>query len=109
MKIKLKSIGDLRDYFGREPQEIEMPDKAVMADLFGVIEERWGSVLPAYLWDREKKRFRGAVALLVDKKVIHNMKTPLKDGMEIQLLKAIAGGCGSTTQRSYAQINLETT
>jgi molybdopterin converting factor small subunit len=92
MKIRLKSIGDLREYFGREPQEIELPENAVMRDLFPVIEERWGTVLPAYLWDREKKRFRGTVALLVEKRVIHDFKTPLKDGMEIQLLKAIAGG-----------------
>jgi molybdopterin converting factor small subunit len=92
MKIRLKSIGDLREYFGREPQEIELPDNAVMGDLFPVIEERWGAVLPAYLWDKDKQRFRGAVALLVEKRVIHDFKTPLKNGMEVQLLKAIAGG-----------------
>jgi molybdopterin converting factor small subunit len=92
MKIRLKSIGDLREYFGRDPQEIELPENAVIGDLFPMIEERWGSILPAYLWDREKKRFKGAVAMLIDKRVIHDFKTPLKDGMEIQLLKAIAGG-----------------
>jgi molybdopterin converting factor small subunit len=92
MKIRLKTIGDLRDYFGREPQEIELQENAVMEDLFPVIEQRWGAILPAYLWDREKKRFKGAVALLVEKRVIHDFKTPLKDGMEIQLLKAMAGG-----------------
>jgi molybdopterin converting factor small subunit len=92
MKIRLKSIGDLRDYFGREPQEIELPENAVMGDLFPVIEERWGTILPAYLWDREKQRFKGAVVLLVDKRVIHDFKAPLNDGMEVQILKAIAGG-----------------
>jgi molybdopterin converting factor small subunit len=92
MKIRLKTIGDLREYFGREPQEIELPDNAVMRDIFPVIEERWGPVLPAYLWDRKKKRFKGAVAVLVEKRVIHDFKTPLKDGMEVQLLKAMAGG-----------------
>ena len=92
MKIRLKTIGDLRDYFGREPQEIELPENAVMGDLFPVIEQRWGAILPAYLWDRDKKRFKGAVAILVEKKVIHDCKTPLKDGMEVQLLKAMAGG-----------------
>jgi molybdopterin converting factor small subunit len=92
MKIRLKSIGDLRDYFGREAQEIEMQENAVVRDLFQVIEDRWGAILPTYLWDRDKKRFKGAVALLVDKQVIRDFGTPLKDGMEIQLLKAIAGG-----------------
>jgi molybdopterin converting factor small subunit len=92
MKIRLKTIGDLREYFGREPQEIVLPENAVMGDLFPVIEDRWGTVLPSYLWDRDKKRFKGAVAVLVEKRVIHDFKTPLKDGMEVQLLKAMAGG-----------------
>ena len=92
MKIRLKSIGDLRDYFGREPREIELPENAIMGDLFPVINEYWGTILPAYLWDREKLCFKGAVVLLVDKRVIHDFKTPLKDGMEVQILKAIAGG-----------------
>ena len=68
MKIRLKTIGDFRDYFGREPQEIELPENAVMGDLFPMIEQRWGAILPAYLWDREKKRFKGAVAILVEKR-----------------------------------------
>ena len=40
MKIRLKCIGDLREYFGREPEEIEITENAVMEDLFPVIEER---------------------------------------------------------------------
>ncbi len=92
MKIRLKTIGDLREYFGREPQLIELPEAAVMADLCEVIGDRWGAVLPRYLWDGENRRFKGSVAILIEKKVIHDLKTPLQDGMEIQLLKAIAGG-----------------
>lgn len=48
MKVILKPIGDLRDYFGREPQEIELPHQAVVRDLLEVIAERWGK-RPAYV------------------------------------------------------------
>ena len=92
MKIRLKSIGDLRDYFGREPQEIELPADASVRALLAAIGERWGSALPPYLWDPEKGQFRGAVFLLADQHVIQDMETPLRDGQEIVLMRALSGG-----------------
>jgi molybdopterin converting factor small subunit len=92
MRILFKPIGDLRDYFGREPQEIELPDHAVVGDLLEVVAERWGSVLPAYLWDGQKRAFRGAVYFVVDGKVLKDLDAPLRDGLEVTLLKALAGG-----------------
>lgn len=92
MKILLRPIGDLRDYFGREPQEIELPDLAAVRDLLEVIAERWGSALPAYLWDAQRRAFRGAVYFVVDNKVLKDLDAPLRDGLEVTLLKALAGG-----------------
>jgi hypothetical protein len=92
MKIILKPIGDLRDYFGREPLEIELPENATAKDLLTVIGEGWSTKLPAYLWDAQKCKFRGAVYLVVDKKVIQHLSTPLHDGIEVVLLKALSGG-----------------
>lgn len=92
MKIILKPIGDLRDYFGREPLEIELTENATAKDLLTIIGEDWGAKLPAYLWDAQKGAFRGAVYLVVDKKVIQDLNTPLHDGIEVVLLKALSGG-----------------
>ncbi len=92
MRIFFKPIGDLRDYFGREPQEIELPDHAVVRDLLEVIAERWGSALPTYLWDVQQRAFRGAVFFVVDGKVLKDLDAPLQDGLEVTLLKALSGG-----------------
>ncbi|MGB9586502.1 MAG: MoaD/ThiS family protein [Anaerolineales bacterium] len=92
MKILLKPIGDLHDYFGREPLEIQLPDNAEAKDLLIAIGERWGSNLPMYLWDSQKCTFRGPVFLVVDSKVLKDPHTPLRDGQEVVLLKALAGG-----------------
>ncbi len=92
MKVYLKSIGDLRDYFGREPQEFILPEEASAAHLLAGIEERYGKLIPAYMWDFEAHRFRGPIVLLVDKKVIQNFDTPLRDGLEVTLMKALMGG-----------------
>ena len=92
MKVYLKSIGDLRDYLGREPREIELPPGALFGELLALIGERWGRALPPFIWDAEKQQFRGAVFFVVDKQVVQDMSMPLKDGQEIALMRALSGG-----------------
>jgi len=92
MKVHLKSIGDLRDYFGRATQEVELADGSSFEDLLAAIGERWGSHLPHYLWNAEKNRFRGAVFFLMSEQVVQDLGSPLEDGGEVVLLKAISGG-----------------
>ena len=92
MKVYLKSIGDLRDYLGRDPLEIELPAGAVFEELLVLIGERWGKVLPPFIWDSDKQQFRGAVFFVIDKHVVQDMATPLQDGQEIALMRALSGG-----------------
>jgi molybdopterin converting factor small subunit len=92
MKVIFRAIGDLRDYLGRSPQEFNLSEDSCVQDLLEEIELRHGPVLPTYLWDFEKHHFRGPVFLVVDNKAIQDFNTPLKDGLEITVVKAIAGG-----------------
>lgn len=82
----------MRDYFGRDPVVVELPDAAVARDLLDWMDARWGADLPAYLWDREGRRFKGPVLLVVDKKAVQNENALLLDGTEVWLMRAIAGG-----------------
>jgi len=92
MKVYVKSIGDLRDYLGRDPQEIELPAGALFGELLALIGKRWGKVLPPFIWDADKHQFRGAVFFVVDKQVVQDMNMPLEDGQEIALMRALSGG-----------------
>lgn len=93
MKVYLKSIGDLRDYLGREPQEIELPEGARFGQLLALIGGRWGKRLPPFIWDADKQQFRGALFFVVDKHVVQDMDMPLEDGQEVALMRALSGGC----------------
>jgi hypothetical protein len=95
MKIHLRSIGDLRDYFGRDLQEIDLNEKATLRDLLLAIDDRWGITLPPYLWDASKKQFRGPVFFLINKEVAQDLDTPLRDGLQVDLMRALVGGCRS--------------
>jgi hypothetical protein len=92
MKIHLKSIGDLRDYFGRATQEVELDEGSSFEDLLETIGERWGPHLPHYLWDAQKNRFRGAVFFLMSEHVVQDLGSPLEDGGEVVLMRALSGG-----------------
>ncbi len=92
MRITFKSIGDLRDYFGREPQEIEFQENSVLKDVLGWITEHYEATLPAYMWNAQEHQFRGPVVLIINKKVATDMNTPLTDGLEVTVMKALVGG-----------------
>ena len=92
MRIRLKTVGDLREYFGKAPQEIELADGASFADLQAFIGSRWGGKLPRYMWDVEKQQFRGAVFFVLDKHVVQDLDTALENGGEVMLVRAISGG-----------------
>ena len=91
MKIRLKAVGDLRDYFGKAPLELELPGGASFGDLQALIGARWGTKLPSYMWDAERRQFRGAVFLVLNKHVVQDLETPLEDGGEVMLSEGDLG------------------
>jgi hypothetical protein len=92
MKIIFRSIAGLRDYFGREPVELEPPEDATLQTVIETIGVRWGSELPAYMWDHSKTQFRGPILLLIDRKVPSDSNVPLRNGQEVTVMKALVGG-----------------
>jgi hypothetical protein len=92
VRITFVAVADLREYFGREPVELQLPDEATLYSVLELIAQRWGPQLPAYMWDGARQRFRGPILLLVDKKVQLDHSTRLCDGQEVTVMHALAGG-----------------
>lgn len=92
LKVTFRSVADLREYFGREPVELQLAEDATLHSLLQVIAQRWGPQLPAYMWDAQQNVFRGPILLLVNKKVVLDLSTALRDGQEVTVMHALAGG-----------------
>ncbi len=92
MKVMVKGIGDLAEYFGKESRSVDLPDNGRVKDLLQAIEQTWGAGLPAYLWDFEKHQFRGPVMLVMNKKALQDLDALLQDGSDIRIMRAVAGG-----------------
>jgi hypothetical protein len=92
MIIYLRPIGDLRDYFGQGPISVEIQKSGCIDDLYSVIYQRWGNILPPYIWDADKHELRGPVYLVAEGKILNGADTKLHDQQEIVIMKALAGG-----------------
>ena len=92
MHVYLKAIGMFTQYLGKEPIQVELEDQATLRDLFGHIDRCLTDRFPEYLWNPEKRRFRGPVVISIDKKVTTDLAVQLEEGQEIQVIKAFVGG-----------------
>lgn len=92
MKVYINAFGLLKKYFGDSKYCLEIPKGSTMYDLMNAINGVWGEKLPPYLWDSGKKRFRGSVVIMIQKKAVTSMETLLKEGQEVNLYKVLAGG-----------------
>jgi molybdopterin converting factor small subunit len=92
MQVRLKAVGELREHFGREPQDVELPEGATFRSLLTEIGARWGAQLPPQVWDGGKGEFRGAVYLVRNGHAVLDPATMIEDGEEIVALRALSGG-----------------
>jgi hypothetical protein len=92
MKILLEGTGPLKEYLGDNALEVEMLPEAIVADLYPLIEARWGSSLPAHLWNSAKQKFRGAVVVVINGTPVQDIDRRLNHGDHVQLVKALTGG-----------------
>lgn len=92
MKIFLEGTGPLKEYMGKETLEIEVGADSTVADLYPVIDEHWGSVLPPHIWNSKKHNFRGAVIVVINGTPVRDINLKLNQGDQIQLVKVLTGG-----------------
>ncbi len=88
----MSAFGPLRRYFGAEKKALEMQSGATVADLWRIVDEIWGDLLPADVWDRGERRFRKGVALFMNSVRVSDFSQRIEDDAEFYLLEFMAGG-----------------
>ena len=92
MIVCLRVFGSLAHYLGGARVKVELPRDATLRDLMNLIDSRWGTQIPAQLWDGEVKRFRSPVTVMIGGNDIHDEGTPLSEQDEVFVLVPLAGG-----------------
>ena len=92
MHLFLKATGILTRYIGEAPLRIELAENANLKDFLRYIDEHLAHQFPAHLWNREECRFRGPVVIFLDKVVVAEPATRLRNGQKIQIALGFVGG-----------------
>ena len=92
MKIRVTAFGQIKRYIENYCGKISLPDDARLADLLHYIDRHWSKELPEYLWNKDKKQFRGPVVIMVGNQAVTDHDTVLCDGQEVKLYKVLVGG-----------------
>jgi len=92
LKITVTAFGQIKRYIENYCGEISLPDGARLTDLLHYIHCHWSKELPEYLWNKDKKQFRGPVVIMVGNQAATDHDTVLCDGQEVKLYKVVVGG-----------------
>jgi len=92
MQVKVRFIGLMRRYTNEQERVFDLPDGSSAGDLLKQIGREYGSRLPKNLWDDEKSRFHRSVRISRQGTSMLEEAELLRDGDEILLLFALAGG-----------------
>ena len=92
MIVRLRLFGVLENYLGGKRVEVQLPEAATLRQLWDALDARFGDSLPAEYWDRERKRFRRAVAVMISDVEVEDDTYTLSDQQEIFLLPPMVGG-----------------
>jgi molybdopterin converting factor small subunit len=90
--VRLRVFGVLSSYMGGSRHSVELPEGATLGDLLTEVDCQWGDRLPEQLWDRQAKRFRGAVIVHAGGSDLHDWSARLPEGQEVSILMPMAGG-----------------
>src|SRR5271166_4004008 len=88
MRVRVLYLGMLKDVAGRDKEELHLPDKALLGDLFSELQRRMPKL----------GELAGAIALAVNYEY-SGSETPLRENDEVALLPPVSGGKASSGSR----------
>ena len=92
MKVEVRFAGLFRRYVGEREKVFEIQDGSSAGDLLLLIGREYGSRLPENLWDEKSGRFHRSIRIARSGSPTLDETEVLRDGDEILLIFALAGG-----------------
>ena len=92
MQVEVRFAGLFRRYVGEQKKVFDIPDGSTAGELLLLIGKEYGSRLPKNLWDEESGRFHRSIRMARSGSHTLDETEVLRDGDEILLIFALAGG-----------------
>ncbi len=92
MKITVTFVGLLRQQVRTACVEVDLSDGADLQELLDYIDRQFGPGMGPRIWDRDRRMFRTGVRIAGDDRYLESPDTLLRDGEQISIMPAMAGG-----------------
>ena len=92
MQVTVRFFGLFKRYTGEAQRVFDLPEGSCAGDLLRLIGEEYVSRLPDHLWNSETGCFHRSVRITRGKGTALDKTETLKEGEELLLLFAMAGG-----------------
>jgi len=95
MKVQIKYFGFLKEDFHRSSEDIQLPEKAKLADLLLLLAEGYGERFKEYVFDPSGTDIKKWVVVLVNGKPpgqLQGLVTELNEGDLVDVIPIVSGG-----------------
>lgn len=92
MRIRVGLLGILGHYAGCQQVDLELSDRATVAEVVREVARRFGDRFPEEVWERGPGRFAPGISAFVDMAEVEDYGAPLRDGNEVLFVTIMAGG-----------------
>jgi len=92
VKVKVRFAGLFRRYVGEREADFDIPEGSTAGDLLVLLGKTYGSLLPKGLWDEESCTFHRSMRLARVGAATIDPEEELRDGDELLVIFALAGG-----------------
>ncbi len=94
MKLKIRYLTIIGSNLGIKREEIEIPEKTSVVDLFGILTERHGKKFSKFLYDPINRTIKRYALVIINGEIIRKPNTALKipEDAELVIGVMVAGG-----------------
>lgn len=94
MKLKIRYLSIIRSNLEIKGEEIEVPEKTSLVDLFGILTERHGEKFSKFLYDPINRTIKRYALVIINGKIVRRSNTDLTIPEDAEMVIGVmsAGG-----------------
>ncbi|MGQ9720495.1 MAG: MoaD/ThiS family protein [Candidatus Jordarchaeum sp.] len=94
MRLKIRYLSIIRSDLGIKREEIEIPEKTSLLDVFGILTERHGEKFSKFLYDPINQTIKRGALVIINGEIVRrsNMDSKIPEDAELVIGVMAAGG-----------------
>jgi len=92
MNVTVQFLGRVEALTKRKKEEVRIKSGSTLADLLRTLAEEYGGRFRSDIFDPVKGALRSEFVIMLNRKLLEDLKTPLREGDIVVLMPVMSGG-----------------